>query len=181
MATSHKKETTIEKTATYVAKQLNTLHDTALELTDSLVEESLAAGKKWNHVLGKALKTGTAIMGQQQEMVFDTLDALKKQYQKGTNRAYALVKDEMQTTKETVEQAFNEVKAEISETIEKVEKTVKKPVAKKPATPKAAATKAVKTAKATTAKATASAKKAVAATAATVKETAAEVEAAVKA
>jgi len=100
-------------TKTAVATQFNNLHEGALHLTEALVDETLAAGKKWQAVMAKAMKAGVTIMGHQQELVFDTLESLKKQYQKGAGRAIHLVNAEVKAAKATVEQAVEEVTAEI--------------------------------------------------------------------
>lgn len=112
-------------TKTAVATQLNNLHDNALHLTEALVDETLAAGKKWQAVMAKAMKAGVTIMGHQQELVFDTLESLKKQYQKGAGRAIHLVNAEVKAAKATVEQAVEEVTAEIEAATTKVAKATK--------------------------------------------------------
>lgn len=125
MATKKNVTTTATPATTYVAKQINNMHEGALHLTDALVDETLAASKKWQAVLAKAMKTGVTIMGNQQEMVFDTLETLKKQYQKGAGRAMNLVNTEVKAVKESVEQAVEEVTAEIGEAVDKVTKVTK--------------------------------------------------------
>lgn len=150
-------------TTTAVATQLNNLHEGALHLTEALVDETLAAGKKWQAVMAKAMKAGVTIMGHQQELVFDTLESLKKQYQKGAGRAIHLVNAEVKAAKATVEQAVEEVTAEIEAATANVTKTTKGRPRKTEATVKNAVAK-------TTRKATAVAKEAIVATEATAKK-----------
>lgn len=154
-------------TKTNVATQLNNLHEGALHLTDALVDETLAAGKKWQAVMAKAMKTGVTIMGHQQELVFDTLESLKKQYQKGAGRAIQLVNTEVKAAKATVEQAVEEVTAEIEAATDKVtrgrprkmETAVKNTAAKTTRKAKTAAKEAIATTEAAAKKMTAATRK----------------------
>ena len=74
------------------AKSVN---DSAIEATDNLVDLSLKAGKQWQTLLAKTLKSGTNLLSQQQDMVFETLETLKDQYQSGAKRVQKLVNIEL--------------------------------------------------------------------------------------
>ena len=74
------------------AKSVN---DSAIEATDNLVDLSLKAGKQWQTLLAKTLKSGAELLRQQQALVFDALEALKAQYQSGAKRVQQLVNIEL--------------------------------------------------------------------------------------
>jgi gas vesicle protein len=141
MATKKSVTTTTTPSTTFVAQKFNDLHESALHLTEAVVDETLAAGKKWQAVLAKAMKTSVTIIGHQQEMAFDTLETLKKQYQKGTDRAINLVSKEVKAVKNSVEQAVEEVTAEIEEAATQLKTTAKRGPRKATATAKTTAAK----------------------------------------
>lgn len=65
------------------AKNLNT---NALEVADGLVETTLANSKEWQGVAEKAVKGGLKLAEKQQDIMFDTLEAVKGQMIKSANR-----------------------------------------------------------------------------------------------
>ena len=65
------------------AKKIN---KTALETADEVVEGVFTNGEKWQNVAAKAVKGGIHLAGRQQEIVFDTLDAVKGQFNISVNR-----------------------------------------------------------------------------------------------
>lgn len=91
MATKKASKSRIRKTADNIKKQTKTINDSAIELTDSLVEGSIANGAKWQTIFAKAMKNGTSLFGKQQDLVLDTLEAVKGQYVEGGMRFVKLV------------------------------------------------------------------------------------------
>lgn len=91
MATKKASKSTIRKTADNIKKQTKNINDSAIELTDSLVEGSIASGAKWQSIFAKAMKNGTTLFGKQQDLVLDTLEAVKGQYVEGGMRFVKLI------------------------------------------------------------------------------------------
>ncbi|MCR9289992.1 MAG: hypothetical protein NXI23_21685 [Bacteroidetes bacterium] len=58
----------------------------AAVFTDSLVEETIATGTEWQKILAKAIKNGTILLNEQQDLTFDTLEGVKGQILKGNKR-----------------------------------------------------------------------------------------------
>jgi predicted flap endonuclease-1-like 5' DNA nuclease len=78
-------------------KENNKVQNTASEVntkaatfTTKMVEETVASGKEWQKVIEKAIKGGLNIFEQQQDFVLTTLESLKGQYQKDSNRLKGL-------------------------------------------------------------------------------------------
>lgn len=82
MATK-KAQNIVIKNLDKVKVQAVNLHDNALQMTDTIVDESLSMGKDWQKLFAKTMKHGTVLFGKQQEMVLETLEALKGQYLDG--------------------------------------------------------------------------------------------------
>lgn len=78
------KASTLKSTATKVNKEV-------LKTSEVVVEETIAASEEWNRVFEKALKTGTHILGQQQELALMALEGAKKQYVTGNVRLRKLL------------------------------------------------------------------------------------------
>lgn len=71
----------------------NTIKNTnkfMLDTTEEVLEESLKRTEDWQNVGEKAIKGGLKLAAKQQDLVFDTLEALKKQIKKGRKRAIAI-------------------------------------------------------------------------------------------
>jgi hypothetical protein len=58
------------------------INQRALNFSENVVEETLASGAEWQEILEKAVKNGTVLFGKQQDIVFETLEAIKGQTQK---------------------------------------------------------------------------------------------------
>ncbi len=76
----------VQKVGT-TAKKVNAY---SLETAEEMVEGAKKNGAKWNKTVGKAIDGGLKLGAQQQDMVFDTLEAVKKQMQKNSSRFFAL-------------------------------------------------------------------------------------------
>ena len=82
-----------------VKETTKNVNNFALEAADSIVDETLATGAKWQKLLAKAVKSGVELFGKQQELVFDTLDNLKGQYKDGAKKVAKLTSTETETVK----------------------------------------------------------------------------------
>ena len=78
--TAKKNNETAVKNIKTTAEKIN---KQAVDFTDNLVDETLATGAEWQKVFAKALKNGTVLLGKQQDLTLDTLEALKGQILKG--------------------------------------------------------------------------------------------------
>ncbi len=74
------------------AKSVN---DNAIEATDNLVDLSLKAGKQWQGLFARVLKSSTDLLSKQQDIMFDTLEELKDHYQYSAKRVSKLIDIEM--------------------------------------------------------------------------------------
>ncbi len=136
---------TLKSTATKVNKEV-------LKTSEVVVEETIAAGEEWNKVFEKALKTGTQILGQQQELGLMALEGLKKQYATGNVRLRKLLGFQTPDIVETVKAKATTVETKAKKVLSSTKKVVKTaPKAKKVLA--STAKKAVKAAKPTAAKA----------------------------
>ena len=77
---SKKNSNVLIKNAEKLKATTKNVNEKALELTDSLVEETLAIGEQWQGLFAKALKDGVKLLGKQQNLVFSTLESIKGQY-----------------------------------------------------------------------------------------------------
>ena len=61
-----------------------------LDTTEEVLDETLVRAEDWQAVGEKAIKGGIKIAAKQQDLVFDALEAAKKQFVKGKKRAIAI-------------------------------------------------------------------------------------------
>lgn len=150
----------LKETADNLKNKAIELNNDVLKATDGVVDETIAAGEEWNKVLAKALKTGTYLFAQQQDLALTAMEGAKTQIKDGNKRLRKLLGFQ------TAEKMFNDIKEDVNEavedaveTVEKTAKKAKKVLAstakevKAEAAPKAAkAKKVLATTKKTTAK-----------------------------
>ena len=91
MATKKAEKNTIQKTVNNFKSTVGNLHDGALNATDTLVDNSLKTGAKWQKIMVKAIEGGTDLFAKQQDLVLDTLEELKGQSLHGTKRFRNLI------------------------------------------------------------------------------------------
>ena len=139
MATKRNQKNVIIKAADQLKVQANNAHDVTLEVTESLVDVSLEAGKKWQGLFAKVLKQSTVIFDQQQDLVLTTLEGVKGQYKHGIKRMKKLL--EIKKAPVVNIDTDIEVKATASKAKKAVKKTAKK-VTKKVTAKKVAPKKA---------------------------------------
>ena len=76
----------IEDSAKRITKAAKKINKYSLETTEELLDEAIKGSEKWQKVANKAVKGGLHLAERQQEIVFDTLDAIKEQMIEGKNR-----------------------------------------------------------------------------------------------
>ncbi len=108
-----KKISKIQKTADNLIDQALQIHDTALVVSDNLVEGSIITGARWQKLMVKALKDSTVLFGKQQEMVLDTLEEMKGQYLHGNVRLRKLLGIKAPSFVKAVEEAAKPAAAKI--------------------------------------------------------------------
>lgn len=74
---------TAQKTAKKIVKSAN---ETVLDITEDLVEGTLARGTEWQNIAEKSVKGGLKLAAKQQDMFFDTLDMIKGEYLRNRGR-----------------------------------------------------------------------------------------------
>lgn len=67
-------------------KIVKTANNVALDITEDLVEGTLARGTEWQNVAEKSVKGGLKLAAKQQDMFFDTLDMFKGEFLRNKNR-----------------------------------------------------------------------------------------------
>lgn len=65
---------------------VKSVNDYTLKTADEAVKGAKTNGEKWNKIMGKAIEGGLKITARQQDMVFDTLETVKKQLTKSAAR-----------------------------------------------------------------------------------------------
>ncbi len=74
---------TAMKTAKKIVKNTN---ETVLDLTEDILEGTIARGTEWQNVAEKSVKGGLKIAAKQQDIFFDTLDIIKGEYIRNRQR-----------------------------------------------------------------------------------------------
>ena len=104
------------------------LHLNAINISDSMVDGSLANGKKWQKLFAKAMQNGTVLFEKQQDIFVDTVEALKGQYDKSENRLKKLFN--LRLPKYQPKKAFNSPNSKADKatksTLSKAKRVVKK-------------------------------------------------------
>ena len=102
MATKTIKNKRIQKNLGTLIKQGKTINKEVINLSDELVSASIATGEKWQNLMEKAIKNGTTLLANQQDMIFDTLESLKGQYAIGSGRFMKLIGWKSRTKKVSI-------------------------------------------------------------------------------
>lgn len=74
---------TAKKTAKKLVKNTNAA---VLDMTEDIVEGTIARGSEWQNIAEKSVKGGLKIAAKQQDMLFDTLDIIKGEYIRNRGR-----------------------------------------------------------------------------------------------
>ncbi len=82
----NKFETVINKTKDIALK----VNDFTYNTTEEIIEQSVKRGEQWQNLTSKAIADSLEIMAVNQNIMFDTLDNLKSQFQTGTKRIKSL-------------------------------------------------------------------------------------------
>ena len=69
-----------------LSKTTQEINDYTLKTAESLVEGALENGEKWQGIASKAVKGGLKLAEKQQDMMFETLEAVKNQFTQSTSR-----------------------------------------------------------------------------------------------
>ncbi len=117
-----KKISTIQKTADSIKDQVKQVADTAIVVSETLVDGSLVTGERWQKLMAKSLKEGTVLFGKQQDMVLDTLEIARDQYLKGNVRLRKLFGIKAPSFMKAVEGAVEDVVDAVEDVVEDVTK-----------------------------------------------------------
>lgn len=69
-----------------IAKATKSVNDYTLKTAEGLLDGALENGEKWQGIASKAVKGGLKLAEKQQDMMFDTLEAVKGQLIQSTSR-----------------------------------------------------------------------------------------------
>jgi len=150
MATSILKKVNAEKAAKNVRNTAKKINKEVMKTSEVIVDEALVAGENWTKVMAKAMKTGTALFGKQQDLVLDALEGIKGQTVTGTKRFGKLIgfasisksvknatkeaKAKVEETRQSIDEAYDKVVSidivkTVNETVDKVTTTAKETIA----------------------------------------------------
>ncbi|MEM1217581.1 MAG: hypothetical protein AAGH79_01655 [Bacteroidota bacterium] len=80
------KNVKVEDGVKFVKETATSINKFGLETAESALDSAVATGKEWQGVARKAVNSGLELADKQQEIVFDTLDAVKEQMTEGAKR-----------------------------------------------------------------------------------------------
>ena len=87
MTNKNKKETfTMDKMWNNVKDMVKETNKFALNVTDDLVDGAIKNGTEWQKIATKATRGGLELTARQQDITFETVAALKKQFDGGFKR-----------------------------------------------------------------------------------------------
>jgi len=156
MATKKNKTNSLQNTVTIIKDKANQLNEELIIASDELVEGSIATGERIQDLMTKVLKNGTTILEKQQELTFDTIEALIGQYKTGNMKFRKLLGFDKYTARKAkakkivrkaVNKKKNQLKTKATSSVEEVLATSNKKV--KPAAKKATKSKRTATVKTT--------------------------------
>lgn len=76
----------MEKRWSQVKSTIKNVNKVVLESTEDIVDSTLRNGEKWQGVAEKATQGGLELASRQTDIVFDTLETVKKQVKKNAPR-----------------------------------------------------------------------------------------------
>ena len=131
MATQAAKKKNIQKRNNTMKITAKKITESAIEVSDNLVEGSLATGAKWQKIMAKALTEGTTLFGKQQDLTLTALEALKGQVISGNKRFRKLFGFQLPTIKKALivkkaDKALKSAKAKVTTKTMAAVKSVKK-------------------------------------------------------
>lgn len=128
MANKKAKNFNLKKRADQLKKVIANVNNDAIQVTDDLVDASLASGAKWQKIMAKALKNSTVLLEKQQDMLVDTIAEVKGQYVKANRRINKLFSAETpQAAKPAVaKQKVKKVAKKVTEKAANAKSDVKK-------------------------------------------------------
>lgn len=74
----------------YVRKTIKSVNKFVLDTTEDVLDETLERAEDWQAVGQKAINGGIKVAAKQQDLMFDTLETLKKQMVNGKKRVVAI-------------------------------------------------------------------------------------------
>ena len=124
MATK-KLKTRIINSMDTVKTQTKNLHDSALNATDTIVDNGLQIGKQWQKVFAKAMEGSTVLMGKQQDLVFDTLETVREQVIYGGKRVSKLLQVDDMEIRPLETPLIQKIESQRKAAVKKVKSTLK--------------------------------------------------------
>lgn len=123
----------VEEKLDQTINKASDLHENAMSVTDTLVDEAYRAGTEWNKILQKAVKGGVKIYGKQQTLALDAIEGVVSQYGQGAKRFQKMigfniikeVKAKATDAKEAVENMVAKVSDKVEHTMQNTEDTIK--------------------------------------------------------
>lgn len=67
-------------------KIVRNANDAALDITEDIVEGTLARGPEWQNIAEKSVKGGLKLAAKQQDILFDSLEMIKGEYVRNRKR-----------------------------------------------------------------------------------------------
>lgn len=85
-----------------ITKSVGIIHDELINISDELVEGSIATGVKWQKLWSKAIKNSEPLVSKQMDIMYNTLKGIKGQVKIGGERVKSLINDEVVVAKKVV-------------------------------------------------------------------------------
>lgn len=125
MATKKNQTSTLQNTVIILKEKAVQINEELLIATDELVDGSLTTGAKVQDIMAKVLKNGTFLLGKQQDLAFDTIEALLGQYKSGNVKFRKLLGFDKYTArkvkaKNSIKKAINKKKKQVKAKTSKV-------------------------------------------------------------
>lgn len=128
-ATTAKKRRSTKKVS--VKSTLTNLNNTLINNSEELIETSVATGEKYQKLFVKSLKKTQPLVDKQVDIVFDTLESIKDQYDFGTVRFKKLIgwnDKTLNNWKKNARKNLKELRKNAEETVTDIRKTAEETV-----------------------------------------------------
>jgi len=111
-----------------ITKSVGVIHDELINISDEVVEGSIATGAKLQKLMAKAIKNSEPLMSKQIDLLYNTIKGIKGQVKIGSQRVKSLVNDEVVIAKKVAKK--NTPARKVASKKRTIKRTVKKAVKK---------------------------------------------------
>ncbi len=136
MATKAANKRTLNYRRNQVMDSVKNVNGMVLDLTENIIEETLATGAKYQKVAASAIRKSEPIIEKQVDMIFDSVELAIDQFQNNSKRLQKLlgITKQVKSAKNQIGKIVNVVSKKVEDSVEDAEKVIKK--TRRKATPK---------------------------------------------